>query len=55
MSGTLQEAQSFRYTRLSMKKYINKITLVSKKEEEVLKDVLLRQGKVAEHFVWQMD
>jgi len=31
-----------------------KITLVSKEEEEVLKDAL-RQGKVAEQFVWEMD
>lgn len=28
---------------------------MSKKEEEVLKDALLRQGKVAEQFVWEMD
>lgn len=55
MSGTLQEAQSFKKTRLSMgKKKKRKITLVSKEEEEVLKDAL-RQGKVAERFVWEMD
>lgn len=53
MSGTLQEAQSFKNTRLSMGKK-RQITLVSKEEEEVLKDAL-RQGKVAERFVWEMD
>lgn len=54
MSGTLQEAQSFQYARLSMEKTPKNKTWVSKEEEGVLKDALKR-GKAAEEFVWDMD
>lgn len=54
MSGTLQEAQSFQYARLSMEKTPKNKPWLSKEEEAVLKDAL-QQGKAAEEFVWDME